>query len=145
MRDSLALDALAGASRPQDLRKLGGLGPLAAGEAGRLHQLCQATDDWVRVEAAYAHYRVTADPAVAVAVLTDVATPLADGTCRPVMIRALEQLATIGPAAEPALPIAHAVLHSPRRLSHFGGWHAFEEDERLRAAATTLLSPGSRR
>jgi hypothetical protein len=73
-------------------------------------------------------------------VLTDVTGPLADGTCLPVMTTALEYLATIGPAAEPAYPIARAVLDNPRRLSYFGGWHIFESDERLRAAASTLLA-----
>ena len=116
---ALALAALTRASHHQDLRKLGDFGPLAAGEADQLRRLSRSKDDWVRVEAAYTHYRVTTDPAIAVSVLTDVAGPLAGGTCLPVMITALEHLATIGPAAEPAYPIARAVL---------------------RMAATTLLS-----
>jgi HEAT repeat protein len=140
----LALDALAGVTHHHDLRRLGDLGPLAADEADRLHRLTRSKDDWVRVEAAYAHYRVTADSGLAVAVLTDLAAPLVDGTCAPVMITALKRLAAIGPAAEPAHPIGHAVLNSPHRLSYFGGWHVFEEDEQLRAAATTLLSRAGR-
>lgn len=136
---SLALPALARAASHQDLRRLGDLGALAAGQADRLRRLRRSTDDRVRTEAAYAHYRITGDPAVAVGVLTEVARPLAAGECRPVMITALEHLATIGPAAAIAGPIARAVLDSPRRLSCFGGWHVFDADERLRAAATVLL------
>ncbi|MFD0522271.1 HEAT repeat domain-containing protein [Paractinoplanes durhamensis] len=137
----LALAALTPATNQQELRKLGALGPLAAAEADRLRQLTKDRSDWVRTEAAYAHYRVTADPSVAVATLTEVARPLAEGVCAPVMTAALGYLAAIGPAAEPAHPIARAVLDSPKRLAYFGGWHVFEEDERLQAAAITLLSP----
>jgi hypothetical protein len=78
-----ALAALASTSAPEELHRLGDLGPLAAGEAGRLHRLSRSKDDWVRVEAAYAHYRVTGDPGIAVALLTDVARPLAEGSCFP--------------------------------------------------------------
>ncbi|GAB7037679.1 MULTISPECIES: NACHT domain-containing protein [Catenuloplanes] len=70
---ALALDALTGVTHPHDLRRLGDLGPLAAGEADRLRGLSRSHNDWVRNEAAYAHYRVTADPALAVAVLTELA------------------------------------------------------------------------
>ena len=91
------------------------------------------------MEAAHAHYRVTTDPAVAVSALTDVARPLAEGECLPVMITALEHLAAIGAAGEAAHAIARAVLDSPRRLSHFGGRHVCGEDERLRTAAAALL------
>lgn len=136
---ALALAALANGQLDRHLRKLGDLGPLAAREADRLRRRTESNDDWVRAEAAYAHYRVTTDPAVAVAVLTEVANPLTDGTCHPVMITALEYLAAIGRPAEPAHPIARAVLDSPRRLFYFTGWHAFDEDERLRAAATSLV------
>ncbi|WP_033341458.1 hypothetical protein [Catenuloplanes japonicus] len=141
---ALALNALTGVTHPHDLHRLGDLGLLAAGEADRLHRLSRSKDDWVRMEAAYAHYRVTADPALAVAVLTELAGPLIDGTCSPVMITALERLAAIGPAAEPAHVIARAVLDSPQRLSYFGGWHVFKEDEHLRSHATTLLSRAGR-
>jgi hypothetical protein len=56
------------------------------------------------------------------------------------MTTALEYLAAIGHDSQPAHSIARAVLDSPRRLSYFGGWHTFEEDERLQTAATILLS-----
>ena len=136
---SLALFALSRAASNHDLRRLGDLGPLAAGEADRLRRLSETTESWVRTEAAYAHHRVTGDPALAVGVLTDVARPLTENDCLPVRIVALEHLAAIGAAAAPAHPIARAVLDSPRRLSYFGGWHVFAADERLRNAAALLL------
>jgi hypothetical protein len=52
----------------------------------------------------------------------------------------LEYLAAIDDAAEPAYGTARAVLDSPRRLSYFGGWHVFEEDERLQAAALRVVN-----
>ena len=137
---TLALATLPHATDHQDLRKLGDLGELAAGAAGRLARLSRSKEEWVRAEAAYAHYRVTGDPDVAVSTLTEVTGPLADGTCRPVMITALEHLAAMRPAAVPARLIARAVLDRPHRLSYFGGWHVFAEDERLRGAAATMLS-----
>ncbi|KHD72011.1 HEAT repeat domain-containing protein [Actinoplanes utahensis] len=137
---SLALPALARAASEEDLRRLGDLGPLAAGHADRLRRLARSFDHGlVRADAAYTHYRVTADPAVALDVLTEVARPLADGDCRPETITALERLAVIGALTAPVVAIARAVLDSPRRLSYFGGWNVFRSDERLRAAAATVL------
>ncbi|MEV4758570.1 hypothetical protein AB0J86_26165 [Micromonospora sp. NPDC049559] len=127
--------------RHETLRELGELERLAAGMAERVRQLAGSGDDWVRVEAAYAHCRITGDPAVAVPVLTEVVRPLSEARCLPVMINALERLARIGAPAAPAVPIARAVRDSPRRLSYFGGWRVFAEDERLRAAATVLAGP----
>jgi hypothetical protein len=124
--------------RHETLRELGDMGQLAAGTAARVQELTESRDDWVRAEAAYAHYRITGDPAPAVPVLTEVVRPLSEGRCLPVMITALEHLAQIGPPGAPAVPIARAVLHNPRRLAYFGSWRAFTEDERLRAAAAAL-------
>lgn len=133
-----ALDGSSGITR---LRRLGELGRRAADTAGALR--FQATradeDDVVRAEAAYTHFRVTGDPAVAVAVLTGLARPLARGRCEPGGIAALEYLAAIGTAAKTAAPIARAVLDSPHRLSCLGGWHVFDQDERLRLAAADIL------
>ncbi|XVU30084.1 HEAT repeat domain-containing protein [Actinoplanes sp. CA-054009] len=130
----VALAALAHTTGNHELRLLGDLGPHAAPAAGHLQDLSNNSDDWVRLEAAFAHHRATGDTGTATRVLTDVVQPLAAGTCRPAMITALEYLARIG---QP-VPIARAVLDSPRRLAYFGSWRTFIEDERLRAAATTL-------
>ena len=124
------------------IAEVGDLGPSAAGSAGRLRELAEDTDDWVRATAAYAHWQVTGDTTVAVPVLTDVARMLADGRCLPVAVVALENLGRIGVTAAPVaqtVRIARAVLDDPRRVAHSSGWRAFTEDERVRAAAAALV------
>ncbi|MEO6087823.1 MAG: HEAT repeat domain-containing protein [Umezawaea sp.] len=119
---------------------LADLGPLAAASAPLLRDLVGSTGDWTRVEAAHALWRATGDPAESVAVLTDLAEPLAHGHCLPVRIRALGYLAEIGVTTERVLAMAHAIIDNPRRIAYFGGWRTFTEDEAVRAAATQLLA-----
>jgi HEAT repeat protein len=119
---------------------LADLGPLAAASTPLLRDLLRSTDDWTRVEAAHALWRVTGAPAESVAVLTDLAEPLGHGHCLPVRIRALRHLAEIGVTTERVLAIAHAIIDNPRRIAYFGGWRTFTEDEAVRAASTRLLA-----
>ncbi|MFI5841980.1 hypothetical protein ACIA8K_19935 [Catenuloplanes sp. NPDC051500] len=84
-----------------------------------------STDQWVRVAAAHAFWRVTD----AIPVLRQLAAPLTDGEYLPIMPVALGHLAEIG-AAE-GVPIARAVLGSARRLCWSGGWRGFLQDEEL--------------
>ncbi|GAA1654629.1 HEAT repeat domain-containing protein [Actinoplanes couchii] len=121
----------------QTMRYLGDLGPLAAGFTDRLAEATTSDDEWVRLDAARAHHRITGDPAVAAPVLTALARPLRFGECPPVAVPALEHLADIGHAG--AAPIAQAVADSPVRLSYFGDWHVFATDERLLAAAHRII------
>lgn len=138
---SIALPSLVGrldaVPRHRVLRELGDLGAPASAAAARVAVLAGSAEEWVRTEAAYAHHRITGDPARAVEVLTEVAGALTEGRCRPVTIVALEHLAAIGAPA--AAPIARAVLDSPRRLAGSGGWRVFTDDERLRAVARRTL------
>ncbi|WP_033442207.1 PBS lyase [Saccharothrix sp. NRRL B-16314] len=119
---------------------LADLGTEAAASIDRLRDLTRSEDDWTRVEAAYALWRVTEDPTAAVAVLTDLAEPLATGDCFPVRIAALRHLADMGAATERVTTVARSVLDNPRRIAYFGGWHTFAEDEEVRTAAARLLS-----
>lgn len=130
-----------GRALPAILRHVADLGPLAAAAVPRLRQLTESTDDWAKAEAAHALWRVSGEPAEAVAVLTTVARPLAEDRCSPVMRAALRYLADMGTPAASAAPIARAVLNNPRRLAYFGSWRTFVEDEEVRAAAASLAAP----
>jgi hypothetical protein len=128
-------------ARSQALRHLADLGPRAATAVASLEHLVLSSDEWVRIEAAHALFRVTQDPTKAVTALTQVIQPLRSGLYTPVMGTAMRYLAVIGgPATFPATPIAQAVVDNPRRLAHHGGWRAFVEDEELRITATALTS-----
>jgi HEAT repeat protein len=128
--------------RHPTVRLLADLGPFAAPVTDRLRAMTRSDDYWTRVEAAHALWRVTGDPTEAVATLTDLARPLVDGRCEPVRVCALRYLADIGSPTAPVVAIARSVADDPRRLAHFGGWHAFAEDEAVREAAADLLRLG---
>ncbi len=74
-----------------------------------------------------------------VAILTELAEPLAHGQCLPARIAALRHLVEIGAATEPVMAIARTIADNPRRIAYFGGWRTFSEDEAIRAAASRLL------
>jgi hypothetical protein len=122
-----------------ELRWLADLGALATDSLNRIEWLCRSRDDWTRTEAAYALWRIAGDADEAVAVLLDVVLPLAEGRTLPVIPRALECLAEIGPAAHVAAPLIRAVLLSDRRFAYFGDWRTITEDEELQALARTAL------
>jgi HEAT repeat protein len=123
---------------------LADLGPQAAASTDRLRDLTRSDDDWTRVEAAHALWRVTDDPTAPIATLTDLAEPLSTGDCFPVHIVALRYLADMNASTDRVTTVARAVLDNPRRIAYFGGWHTFAEDEEIRAAATRLLSRPTR-
>lgn len=136
----LLLRMLADEPRHTTARDLGDLGPAAASAIPRLADLATSADTWLKAEAAHAHWRISGEPKLAVAVLAEVIRPLASATaCLPVQRTAMRYLADIGRPAAGAAPIAAAVLENPRRLVCFGSWRAFVEDEELREAATRLL------
>ncbi|MBB5800363.1 HEAT repeat protein [Saccharothrix ecbatanensis] len=116
------------------------LGPQAAASTDHLRDLTRSDNDWTRVEAAHALWRVTEDPTAPITTLTDLAEPLSTGDCLPVRIAALRYLADIGASTERVTTLARAILDNPRRIAYSGGWHTFAEDEEIRAAATRLLS-----
>ncbi|GAB3877594.1 hypothetical protein GCM10029964_026940 [Kibdelosporangium lantanae] len=118
---------------------LADVGPQAVAGVDTLRTLAGSTDDWTRVEAAHALWRVTGDPDEPVAILTALAQPLADGSCLPVGIAALCHLAEIRPADDHVRAVARAIHDNPRRIAWSGGWRTFTEDERIRAAASVLL------
>jgi len=116
------------------------MGTQAAQCTERLREIARSGDDWVRVEAAHALWRVCGDPAEPVAVLTELAQPLAEGHCVPVRVAAVRYLAAIGSPTDPTTAIAQAILDNPRRIAYSGSWRIFTEDEEVRAIAAHLLA-----
>ncbi|MFJ8912719.1 HEAT repeat domain-containing protein [Amycolatopsis sp. NPDC102389] len=119
---------------------LADLGPSAASSVDDLRTLTGTSDDWTRAEAAHALARITGDPIEPVAILTDLAEPLARGECRPVRIAALRHLAALDTVGDRVWELAQAITDSPRRIACFGGWRTFTEDEQVRTAASALLA-----
>ncbi|UGT44281.1 hypothetical protein LTV02_13175 [Nocardia yamanashiensis] len=115
------------------------LGSDAASCADTLRTLTSSADMWTRVEAAHALWRITGDPTVPAAVLTELSQPLAQGDCLPARIAALCHLADIGEVDDRTRSMARAIVENPRRIAYFGGWRTFTEDERIRTAASALL------
>ncbi|MFI5756483.1 hypothetical protein [Streptomyces sp. NPDC051569] len=122
------------------LRKLAGLGPHAAPCADRLRALTADTAPWTRVEAAHALWAATGDAETAVPVLTTAVLDLTKSTYLPVMLPALEHLARIGRAAQPAAHLLRDVPARDQRLRSNGGWRGFVQDENIRTAVRKLLS-----
>ncbi len=142
-RDALIRQMTTHPRQRQALALLAELGPEAAQCVAHLRRAAGAGEQWVQVESAYALWRITGEPTPAIALLTELARPLAEGECLPVWVAAMRHLAAIGePAAAAAGDIARAVLGNPRRIAYFGGWRTFTEDEALRAAATRLAASG---
>ncbi|MCX5341944.1 HEAT repeat domain-containing protein [Streptomyces atratus] len=122
------------------LRKLAGLGSHAAPYADRLRALTADTDPWTRVEAAHALWAATSDTETAVPVLTTAVLDLTKGTYLPVMLPALDHLAKLGQAAQPAAYLLRDVPARDQRLRTNGGWRGFVQDENIRTAVRELLS-----
>lgn len=122
-------------------RYVGDLGTAAVSQAGRLRVLL-ATGypvDWTSVEAAIALWKVTGDPEPSRPALEETVRPLAEGRHLPVMHRALEALTEIGEIGEPTRAALTSALESDQLLGSAGNWRRFAEDQRIRAAARTLL------
>lgn len=119
------------------------MGTQAAQCTDRLREMARSGDDWIRVEAAHALWRVRGDPAEPVAVLTELAQPLAEGHCVPVRAAAVRYLAAIGSPTDPTTAITQAILDNPRRIAYSGSWRIFR---RWRpASACGAGAPASRR
>ncbi|OXM54928.1 HEAT repeat domain-containing protein [Amycolatopsis alba] len=119
---------------------LADLGPSAASCVDDLRTLTVSADFWTRAEAAYVLARVTGDPTEPVAVLTDLAEPLANGDCVPARIAALRYLADLDATGDRVRELAQAIADSPRRIACSGGWRTFAEDEQVRISASALLA-----
>jgi len=120
-------------------RQAADLGPLAGRHRDLFRQTAASGSAWSRVEAARACWTTEGDATTALSTLSEVIQPLTAGTYDPISLTALRYLTALGPAAAPAVPIAEAVLASPHRYAHFGGWRIYIEDETLRTAARELL------
>ncbi|OXM48894.1 hypothetical protein [Amycolatopsis alba] len=83
--------------------------------------------------------RATGDPTEPTAVLTALAQPLARSGCLPVRIAAPRHLADIA-IDDHVRTAARAITANPHRITYFGGWRVFTEDEQLRTAASALPS-----
>lgn len=119
---------------------LADLGPLAAAYADRLRDLLDHREDWTRVEAARALYRITGDAEDAGGTLCTMVHRLASGKYLPVGWAALRYLRDMGAASRSCHPALRELLDSDRRHSVYGGWRAFGEDHELRDLAHTILS-----
>ncbi|MFD0567048.1 hypothetical protein ACFQ2M_37665 [Kitasatospora saccharophila] len=137
-----AVDALAAhADDHRALRMLGDLGPHAARCAALLRERAADPDEWTGVRAAGALWAATGDTGAAVPVLLSALHGLDRGQYHPVMPTAVRQLALIGPAARPAVPLLRAALAADRRLrGEDATWRGFLQDEELRAAASRALA-----
>jgi len=119
------------------------LGRDAAVHAPRIRDLLTRKDEWTRVEAAHALWRVTGGAAASVSIFASVLDGVADGVALPVTRAAARYLAAIGPEAAPAVPILRRILADDRRHAYFGGWRAIAEDEELRSHVQQALDRAS--
>jgi hypothetical protein len=108
------------------------LGPLAMCHENLLRPYLTDTGEWERVEVAHALWRVTEDPADSIPILIQTVRPLSKGKATPVMRSAAKYLAEIGSLDAEGGSLLEAALSCDLRLSYFGGWRAFAEDERQR-------------
>lgn len=135
----LALRVCGSAARPglgrPVLRYLADLGPLAAPYAGCVRALLGLPGEWSRVGAAEAWWRITGDPAPAVAALLPELAPLAEHRVTELTLRTVRALGAIGPPAAAALPVLRAVAAGPPR--RYGASFLMDE-ELLRDAREAL-------
>ncbi|MFZ3493415.1 hypothetical protein ACODT5_09355 [Streptomyces sp. 5.8] len=126
--------ARAGLGRPV-LRYLADLGPLVAPYAGSVRALLGLPGEWSRVDAAEAWWRITGDPAPAVAALLPELAPLAEHRVTELTLRTVRALGAVGPPAAAALPVLRAVAAGPPR--RYGA--SFRMDEELLRDARAAL------
>jgi hypothetical protein len=125
-------------------RRIADLGPLAARHADHLAQVLrgQSVDwwsSWASVEAAHAHWRLTSEPELCIAVFSVALDPLHHGRQIPVSRQALRYLPALGAAAGPFLPLLNTIVDRDQRLTYSGGWRAIAEDDLARALASTAI------
>jgi hypothetical protein len=117
------------------LEYLEDLGTAAGSIAPLLQQQLSHVDEWHRVPAARAYWRVTAETDRVLGVLLDASTPT------PVGLVAVEALGWLGSAAHDVVERLNGWLLEDRRLRTFGGVNdAVEFDEKLRIAAAKTLA-----
>ncbi|MFE2281420.1 hypothetical protein ACFXAE_30135 [Streptomyces sp. NPDC059454] len=117
------------------LGRLQPLGSAAAPLLSLVEPMLTARYEWTRATAAEAHYWITGSPDGAVPVLAELVGP------SPVGLHALKALAVIGRTPEELRPTLRACAFSPRRLLSATPFSEDHEDEELRAAAWSLLTP----
>jgi hypothetical protein len=115
-------------------------GPAARRDhAGRAHELIEHDDPWIRLGAAFAHWRLTGEPADAARTLVELLRPIEQATYAPQMAAAVRYLAEIGPAAADAAGPLQALLALDLRLGD-GGWRAIVNDQGIRRDAVIALA-----
>ncbi|REE95422.1 hypothetical protein [Thermomonospora umbrina] len=135
-----AADAAFAGSRPfREWRGLGDLGHHAAAHADRLRALLDSRDDWTRVEAAHALYRVTGERDEAADILRGAVFPLAVGEYLPARWAALRHLRAMPDGPENWHRVLRELLDSDRRHGYWAGRPRIAEDRELRTPATGIL------
>ncbi|MGH3734457.1 MAG: hypothetical protein ACRDT6_02370 [Micromonosporaceae bacterium] len=138
------LGRLAGAGRPQALRHLGDLGPAARHHATTARRHLGDKWDWVRIEAAHAHWRLTGDDSLALPALLDEITGLTDPVrISPAQYAAVRYLGRLGRPAAAAAPTLRAILDSDHRTyahTHDSGHSPISSDQDLQSQPRGPLS-----
>ncbi|MCP2323392.1 hypothetical protein HDA40_001899 [Hamadaea flava] len=117
------------------LRYLAELGPLAHASSGSVRGLLASAGAWTQVEAAYALWRITGDPAPSVPVLMAALVPRPVHRWHELAIASAGYLAEMGDAATAATPLLERLCAGDRRLVHNIIW-----DEALTEAASSALT-----
>ncbi|PZG22621.1 hypothetical protein C1I95_05020 [Micromonospora craterilacus] len=125
-------------------RMLGDLGPLATRYLSDIErQLAEQPNYWPTwdgVELAFAHYRITSDPALCLTVFDAALDPLRHSRQLPVSRQALRYLTPLGPAATTFTHLLHRAAEQDERLLYSGGWRGISEDDEARDLATQALA-----
>jgi hypothetical protein len=127
-----------------DARSLADLGPLAAPYAGAVaDRLSADRASWptsLGVEPAYAHWRMTGDPALCRDVFDAALEPLARGLHNLEIRAALRHLSTMDPTSIRRYePLLRGVVEADERLRDHHGWRGIAEDDETRKLALALL------
>jgi len=125
-------------------RMLGDFGPLATRYLPDIErQLVEQPNyrpTWDGVELGFAHYRITGDPSLCLAVFDAALDPIRHGLQLPVSRQALRYLAVLGPAATKFTNLLHRAVEQDERLLYSGGWRGIAEDDEARSLATQALA-----
>uniref|UniRef100_A0AAU2JW45 HEAT repeat domain-containing protein n=1 Tax=Streptomyces sp. NBC_00049 TaxID=2903617 RepID=A0AAU2JW45_9ACTN len=133
------------ADAPDDPRVAAGLGPAAAHlEPGLRARVTEGGEGWRQVEAAYALWRISGDPAdaerTALAARRTLVGRGSGHRLGGLAIRILQPLAGLGPAAALLVPALHPLLSADRRPVASDGWSSMPDDDALCAAARGILA-----
>jgi hypothetical protein len=132
-----------------DAWSLADLGPLASRQADRVADLLSADrtywTTYLGVEPAYAHWRMTGDPALCRDVFDAALEPLARGLHNPAIRTALRHLSTMDVTSVRRYePLLRGVVEADERLRDHGGWRGIAEDDETRELALAILHrPGT--